>query len=54
MYGPLNPIDAGIALLHASIAAKHFSLPLKIKKMPSPERKDHTYIASMTISQSNS
>jgi nitroreductase len=47
MYGALNPVDAGIALRHVTIAARHFGLPLKITKMRSPERKDHTYIASM-------
>jgi nitroreductase len=49
MYGALNPVDAGIALRHVAIAAKHFGLPLKIEKMQSPGRKDHTYVTSMTI-----
>jgi nitroreductase len=49
MYGALNPVDAGIALRHVAVAAGHFGLPLKIAKMQVPERKDHTYIISMTI-----
>jgi nitroreductase len=47
LYGALNPVDAGIALRHVLIAARHFDLPLTIKKMPAQERKSHTYIASM-------
>ena len=49
MYGALNPVDAGIALRHVAIAARHYNLPLKIAKMQLPERKNHTYITSMMI-----
>jgi nitroreductase len=47
MYGILNPVDAGIALRHVAIAAKHLDLPLKITKMQLPDMKDHTYITSI-------
>jgi hypothetical protein len=52
MYGALNPVDAGIAVRHVAIAARHFGLPMKITKMQLPERKNHTYVTSMIIDDS--
>lgn len=45
----MNRIDTGIALSHASIAAKHFGKNIQIEKQLSAESKDYNYIASFQL-----
>jgi nitroreductase len=47
-FGPMLPhVDAGIALCHVAVAARHFAVPVKIARVAVAERKDLEYITSV-------